>query len=358
MKKVLILSKNLQPGGAERQLVYLAKLLSSRFSVFFMVYERKGVFIEELESWGIPIITQEQRSVWGSSRDLRRVIRNSNYDVVVTFLPECNLISELATIPFKRWRVITGARSANPQFITNPRLRIYYYAHLLADIVISNSETNKNDILKVNKLLRENKIQVVYNVFNPAKCVGSYLPFRNNRINIVVAANFRTVKNLDGLLKALVLLDVEQRGQIHIDWYGLEVDGSYSSGNAFIHTNNLENTISLHPSTDKIYEVLNESDVVGLFSHYEGLPNSLCEALVQGKMVICTPVSDMPLLLNKTDNIVVASDSAEDIKRGFVELLETSRERILSSGSHNAIRFTPIFDVENIHQQLLRLILD
>lgn len=355
-KKVLILSKNLQAGGAERQLVYTAVMLNRICDVSFVVYERKGVFLEELEDCGIPVITFIMNSIWRSSRELRRYIKLNNIDTVLSYLPECNLISELSALPYKSWRIIAGARSANPAFVSNPHLRVYYYAHLLADLVISNSETNKRDILKVNKLLSERKVQVVYNIFRPITCLSTYEPFMNNRINIVVAANYRNVKNLDGVLKGLALLDENHKRGLHIDWYGLEIDESMSEGIRFIQDSGLGEVITLHSSTVNVAEVYNKADVVGLFSHYEGLPNSLCEALIYGKMVICTPVSDMPLLLRNTHNIVCRDDSPEAISKGFVQLMMIDRRQIVSTGRENKLFFSSKFSSKSIEQQLLQLI--
>ena len=354
-KKYLIFSKNLQAGGAERQLVYTALLLSKYHDVTFMVYEKKGVFIDELETNGIRIVTAKRSGPWRSSRALRKYIRRNEIDTIISYLPECNLISELASIPFKNWRVITGARSANPAFVSNPRLRLYYYAHSLADIVISNSVTNRNDILKVNKFLRKERVQVIYNIIKPAEVNTDYTPFANNRINIVIAANYREVKNLSGVLKALKLLSDQQRTMLHISWYGLEIDSSLKEGESFIRANRLESVISLYPSTDKLIDIYCNADVVGLFSHFEGLPNSLCEALVIGKMVICTPISDMPILLKDSGNIVTQSDSIEDIYRGFVQLIEADRQTIIMTGDRNRSRFASMFAIESIQQQILSI---
>lgn len=356
-KKVLIYSKNLQAGGAERQLVYIASILSRECNVYFMVNEKEGVFVEDLERKGIPIINFRNKSVWRSSRELRYYIKHNNIDTVISYLPECNLISELSAFPFKSWRIIVGARSANPDFVTNRRLRVFYYAHLLANLVISNSEANKRDVLKVNRLLRKDKVRVIYNILNPSThCSSAYQPFMNNRVNLVVAANYRKVKNLDGVLKGLVLLNEEQRKSIHIDWYGLEVDGSMSEGDCFIRENSLDEVITLHPSIDNVLEVYNKADVVGLFSHYEGLPNSLCEALVHGKMIISTPVSDMPFLLSNTNNIVCEDDSSEAISLGLLKLIMADRALIISTGRKNKIRYSSLFSSKSIEQQLLQLI--
>lgn len=354
-KKILIFCGNLQSGGAERQMVYLAKALASQNEVSFLLFYKKGVFLNEIETLGITIQTTTRKNLWTTSRDLRKIILKNGYDIVVSYLPECNLISELSTFPIKRWNVVVGARNSDPKYVNNCKFRIYYYAHLIADCVISNSESNKRDILRVNKLVSKKKIKVVYNIFTSQSCLSTYIPFKIGKIHIAIAANFRFQKNLEGTLKALTLLKEEDRSKIIIDWYGLKVDDTFNNGIKIIKDYQLDQTIRLHPSTNKVLDIYNASDVVGLFSHYEGLPNSLCEALMIGKMVICTPVSDMPFLLKDTGNIVCYSDSAYDIKDGLEKLIKTHRDTIINIGKQNKEIFSSMFNKDNIEKQLLRL---
>ena len=356
-KKILIFTNSLQPGGAERQLVYLAQALLPKHEVHFLIYDKKGVFVDFLDQLGIVIHTFLRKGFWKSSRDLRTFIHRERFDVVVSYLPECNMISILAGLPSKSWHIITGARSANPKYVTDPKLRWYYRIHLLSDAVISNSVTNKNDILKVNKWMKADKVNVVYNILSPTDCHSQYTPFKDGRIHIVVAANYRSVKNLEGVLRALLAMKLQHLEQIHIDWYGLEIDSTLKDGRKFISDNHLEGVIVLHPLTNHVLDVYNEADVVGLFSHFEGLPNSLCEALALGKMVICTPVSDMPLLLKDTYNIVCQSDSPIDIKTGLESLIEIPKEIIVNTGKCNKEQFSSIFNKTNLEGQLLKVIL-
>lgn len=355
--KILVFSNNLQPGGAERQLVYLVQALLPKHEVHFLVYDKKGVFIDVLDQLGVTIHTFHRKSIWKSSRELRKLIHRESFDIVVSYLPECNMISVLAGLPFRSWRIITGARSANPKYVTDPKLRWYYRIHLLSDAVVSNSDTNKRDILKVNKWMKSDKINVVYNTLSLIDCHSQYIPFKDGKINIAVAANYRSVKNLEGALRALSAMSLQQREQFHIDWYGLEIDSTLTDGRKFISDNHLEGVIALHPSTNHVLDVYNEADVVGLFSHFEGLPNSLCEALLLGKMIICTPVSDMPMLLKDTGNIVCSSDSSFDIQGGLTSLIDMPKEEIINVGNGNKKTFSPLFDKNALVKQLLKVIL-
>ena len=341
--KILILSNNLNPGGAERQLAYLAECLCKSHTVEFLLLEEKGALVPYVKQLNIAINTiKKEASIWKQSRYLRKYIKKGEYTHVISFLPYCNLLNEIAGLPNKNWKVITGARSADPSFVKNFKKRIYYYAHILADVVISNSQKNKDDILKVNKLIQKDKIKILYNIFRLKEINTIYEPFKNEKINVVVAANYRPVKNIMGLLEALKISSEEVRNKLHIDWYGLKIDSTYKDAEEYVKANNLSNTIELHDSTDNVLGVYNQADAVGLFSHFEGLPNAICEALIIGKPVICTPVSDIPLILRNTDNIVCASSSKEDIKVALERLVKCNKETILEIGTKNKIYYTEL----------------
>lgn len=362
MRKILIFNKTLKVGGAERQLFYVAKalMMEKDVQVDFLLCSKTGELIKQVESLGCRIDTISVSGRWSTARKLRQVIQREKYETVLTYLPECNLLSELAAIPSRKWKVVVGARSANPAFLNNWKLRFYYWAHLLADYVISNSHKNANDILSVNHLLSPQRLIVSYNIIEIQDFAGFLnegSKSTNHLINLVVAANYRDVKNVVGVVKALVLLSKSTLKRIHIDWYGDVVDDSYQEAMSLININCLSPYITLNSSSKNIIEKYHQADVVGLFSHYEGFPNAICEALSVGKMVICTPVSDLPQLLDSSGNIICASSSAEDIAQGLEMLTTRSFAEIACLSELNKRIFEKYFNKSVIISQMRNIIL-
>lgn len=362
MRKILIFNKTLKVGGAERQLLYVAKSLMKEkgVQVDFLLCTKTGELVKNVELLGCRIDTISVSGRWSTARKLRQVIQREKYETVLTYLPECNLLSELAAIPSRKWKVVVGARSANPAFLKSWRLRIYYWAHLLADCVISNSKKNADDILSVNRLLSPHRIVVSYNIIEDQSVLKygcKSLDNHSNFITIVVAANYREVKNVVGLVKALVMLPKSALERIRIKWYGAVLDDSYQEANSFILRNGLSPYISLCLPTDNVIQKYLEADVIGLFSHYEGFPNAICEALSVGKMVICTPVSDLPQLLNSSGNIICASSSAEDIAQGLEMLTTRSFAEIACLSELNKRIFEKYFNKSVIISQMRNIIL-
>ncbi len=350
MSRILVFNIGLDSGGAEKQLYYLTRFLKNQNHIVdFLVYNRKGHYLDKLLNLSVNVFDFKKQSIWRDSRRLRNIIRKNRYDIVVSFLPRCNLISELASFPWKKWKIVVGARSANPAFVKCFRYRFYYWAHIVADIVISNSSVNKKDILKVNKFLKPSKIHVIYNIVEANVKESIYIPLNKEKVNLIIAANYRDVKNVDGLIKALALLSDDEQRLIKVDWYGLDL-GALTKSKEQIINQGLSSVISLNDSTDIILDKFFQSDIVGLFSHYEGLPNCLCEALIIGKPVVCTPVSDMPYLLKDTNNFICKSDSSYDISLALSNVVQR-RNYLVEIGKENRLFFNNMFSEASISKK-------
>ena len=355
MNSVLIFTLNLNAGGAENQLIKIAKLLvNNGRKVAFLVYKKEGTHLAELNDLGISIQSLPKINYIVDAYRLAKIVKKNSVDCVLSFLPPCNLVNELSKLLYTKHKVVVGARSSKPSFRKAFRYKIFYWAHSLADCVISNTEMNKKDIITVNKRMTSGKIRVIYNLTDSTLPHSQYIPFASNRINIVVAANYRKVKNVDGLISAISLLTDKEKEKVKVDWYGLDCGEKGGAIDCLIKVD-LKDVVFLHDSTTTIIDEMNKADVIALFSHYEGLPNSLCEALVIGKMIICTPVSDMPYLLKDSGNIVCASDRAEDIKQGLTSLIEKEKDSILEVGRRNREKYSSLFVNENIEEQLLSI---
>lgn len=356
--KILIVNKSLQVGGAEQQLVKIATYLHGcGHKVSFLLYEKKGDLVSTIEEQNISIYILPSKGLWGLSRYVRDFIKKGHYDSVVSFLPECNLLCVLASLPIKKWRLVTGARSANPNFLKNRKLHLYYYSHIFSDKVISNSETNKKDILHIVPWIK-NKIEVVYNIIEPLVPISEdcFISQTSDKISLGIIANYREVKNLKGFLLALSSMPDKFLQRLTVHWYGAEIDDSKRNGIQFIKDKGLEGLVNLHGPITNLSKVYQSMDVIGLFSHYEGLPNSICEALMFGKPVICTPVSDLPYILRGSNNIICDSSDSYDIMRALENLLSIDKSKLLEYGKENKNKYSHFFDETTIKEQVKNII--
>lgn len=357
--KILCVIDSLGSGGAQRQLVELAIGFKERgHDVSFLVYHDENFFRKPLDEVGIPVISIIEPKYLIRLIKIRRFIRRGSFDSVLSFLEAPNFICEISGIPWRRWRLIVGERSANPQILRSIKLISFRWFHLLADKVISNSHENDLWIKKANPLLGRNKCVVLYNIvdlnkwnhFNTDSTQGG------NVINILVASSHGENKNLEGLVRALALLSDDLRQIIHIMWFGGRGNTDITPRiRGLISSNNLNKTIVFYPATDELEKHYARIDVVGLFSFYEGLPNSICEGMAAGKPIIASNVSDIPLLVENKRLLFNPRDS-ESIVAAIKFLISLNREDLIKEGQKNKRKAVSLFNKGSIINEYLRLL--
>lgn len=185
---------------------------------------------------------------------------------------------------------------------------------------------------------------------------------KSGQLRIVVAASQRYLKNLSGLLKALLLLTNEEKRSLSIDWYGDRLqppflDNSVTEGMDFIERFQLNDIIRLFPATKNIKNIMLEADVIALFSFFEGLPNCICEGMALGKPVIASSVSDIPLIIEDGINGKLCNpDDPESIAAVLRWFSEQDNEKLAQMGRSNRKKAVELFDKNIIMDKYLELI--
>lgn len=358
--RILCVIDSLCQGGAQRQLVELAIGFKGKgHEVSFLIYHQFPFFNNILESSGILINYIQEPNYFKRLIRIRSFIRRGMYDSVLSFLESPNFICEIAGFPYRKWRLVVGERSANPYIIKSPRLIIFRWFHFFADYVVANSFSNLHIVNSINPLLPKSKCKVIYNSvdFEKWKPKLNYLPRRNGKLRLIVASAHRYLKNLDGLLEALRMFNADELSKLSIEWYGVSKDLSMIDAMQKITKYNLQHVILLLPATSQIIEVTQDADIVGLFSFYEGFPNSVCEGMACGKPIVCSTVSDIPLILSNNTNLLFDPKDHLSICNALKYALNLSNEELLKIGEENYKCARLNFEKENIVHQYLNLLL-
>jgi len=362
--KILCVIDNLGSGGAQRQIVELALGFNENGNhVEFLTYYPNPFFINTLQQAGILITCIEEPNYIKRLFKMRHFIRKGNYNAVLSFLEGANFICEFAGLPFRKWSLVVGERSANPDIMRSLRLKFYRWFHVFADFVVANSYTNMKMVQKINPFLSKTKCKVIYNIVDTKKWNRGDNAFKkkNGTLNIVVAARHQYLKNLKGLAEALAMLPLEVRSKIKVDWYGhrLEepyVDGSIVEGRKKIEELELNETLVLYDTTDSLNKKIQEADAVGLFSYYEGFPNVVCEGMACAKPIICTEVSDVPYFLEHEKELLCVAEKPDSIQKAISNLYNLTDEEKLEIGLENEKIANEKFNKELIVSHYLELL--
>ena len=352
--KILCVIDSLGSGGAQRQMVELAKGFSEKgHNVSFLIYHDINFYKNELDEFNIPVKLSIKKKYLFRLISIRKIIRKSNPDVLLSFLDVPNFIAEISSFPFKKWTLIVGERSTNPNIRTNYLLKFYKLFHFFADHIVSNSFANVQLLKPIIPFVSDKKFKVIYNLIDDSK----WFPDNNYRkksakFKIVIASSHQYLKNLKGLIEALNIMTEVERNSLQIVWYG-DVRNDKESKILLKKYSISDEILSFKKATNNINDVYKSSDAVALFSFYEGLPNTVCEAMMMKLPVVASNVSDVPKLLDKEFRF--DPNSSLEIKNTLLNLVSKSESCLSEIGRSNRNKALKLFDKKTIINQYLTL---
>lgn len=362
--RILCVIDSLGSGGAQRQLVGLAIGFKEKgHEVSFLVYYNNNFFYNTLARENIQVTSVIEPNYLKRLLKMRRHIRRGNFDAVLSFLEASNFICEVAGLPSRKWKLVVGERSANPNILKSCKLRIYRWFHLLADYVVANSHNNLALVKNINPLLSEKKCRIISNMvdLNKWKPSGIYIPKKNGKCRLIVLASHSYTKNLNGLVEAVSLLNKDEKGKLIIEWYGDKIDEPYIDNSLVearmkIMNYGIEPVFKFFPATIDVAEVITHADGVGLFSYYEGFPNTVCEGMACKKPVICSKVSDIPRFLSYDQNLLFDATEPVSIASSIKYFLKLNPDELEAIGEKNRELAVIHFDKEIIIEEYLNLL--
>ena len=372
--KILIVTKTLGPGGAERQLLNLANKLvaKGRFKVtvvcfncnnypdnFYLKKFRSDIKIINLEllhlasDSKIPTIF---RYIWSSTNKLNykkllSIINDIEPDVVHGWLDEPALIASLAGLDAKVPKIIISARNMNPSnFLAN---RVFYrgtymaLTHFSNIVFLNNSIAGSEDYEKWLGL-EKNTFKTIYNGYD----ISSFNKFKKqikSNVNLKVK-HIGTVCRLDVEKDIELWLNVLKKLIYKPDLnFTIIGDGpKLIKIKNFVMSNNLKNRVEILSPSDDVYSKIVNFDIFLLTSKFEGLPNVLIEAQLLGVPVVTTNVGGCSeTFRNYSSGVLVEKRDANTICGEILGLLG-DKHRYNSFVKNSKIHSRQLFDIDKI----------
>lgn len=364
--KILFLIRDLNIGGAQRQLTYLAQYLHQKgHEVHVAAFYAHGPFYEVLETAGVRVHSLNKRHRWdvvGFWSSFQKVLQKVNPDILHGYMPESNLIVAMTKLfgP-KRVKRVFGVRASSldhskPDWLEKLVIWIEGKMAGFADLIIANSKAGAGHSL--DKGFPKDRLKVVQNGTdiatylpnpkrganlkktwggNQAKLIGMVARidhFKGHTIFLRSASHLlKSNKNLrfiivgDGKSDLLQHLKQEAKTlgvQDYVVWAGRQSD------------------------TAAVYNAL---DVVCLPSlSTEGVPNVLIEALAVGVPVVASDVGDIKDIV-KNYGWIVPPGNVEAFSLGILEALKSP---LSSERRHLYIKRS--YSIEQLGQKTERLL--
>ena len=334
MKRILLFIDMLNSGGAQRQLVELAKLLKEKgYYVKVIVYYDFPFYKSTLDKSNI-----ENEVVRGADSSYKRlfkigeVIKTYKPDVVISYLDTPNIISCIlkATCIIK-CPLIVSERNTTQTLSHREKLKFFLYKW--ATKIVPNRNSQHEFIANNYPKFLSKTITITNfvdtNYFTPDKHkIGDIK-------NIICVGRIWEQKNVKRFINVIERLK-RNRNDFHIRWYGKNMGVYGDECQTALKDKGLCDVFEFCQPDNNIRDRYQESDLFCLPSIYEGFPNVLCEAMCCGLPVLCSAVCDNPSIVEDSINgFLFDPFDEDDIYNIISKILDLDNSQIESMGNNS-----------------------
>ena len=359
LRRITFVTANLGSGGAERVISLLANEFCKKGHDVEIIFFRDRLIFYELDSRiKIVVIGEECHSnaMWRKMLWLRKYVKESKPDVVIPFR-----VSVYTTVLFSLLGVSIPVISSER---IDPHIPDPFWNMLRKSLLpfTTHLVVQTNYIKSYYPRFIQKKTSVIYNpvreeVFslprtssltpNPSpKCEGSIKS--EERLNrIISVARLDPQKNQKMMIRAFAKI-----ADYFPDWQ-LVIFGEgplRSSLELIVKSLQLEGRVLLPGSTEHVIDELRKSKIFCFSSDYEGLSNSMIEALCVGLPIVTTNVSGTEDIIVDGENGFVVPINDEDAMVHSLRVLMADEQLVMEMGERNRQK-AHIFSIDGIYTQ-------
>jgi glycosyltransferase involved in cell wall biosynthesis len=358
--KVVFLIRVLNVGGAERQLVELAKALDKEsFEVVVLCFYDDGALTHELLAAGIPVISLRKRGRWEVFRFAIRLaaeLRRLSPDILHGYLTGPNLMATLMKPVVARTRVVWGIRASRVE--TNDPLerllaRIESRFSAWANLVIINSVAGLA-YCRAAGFAADRCIVIPNGIdttrFSPE--AGGKIKYRSkwgiapDALVIGLVGRIDPMKDHPSFLRAAAIL-AQTRSDARFVCIGGGPDNYVSELRGLARELGLEDKVVWTGIIDDMPSAYRALDICCSSSAFgEGTPNCVAEAMACGVPCVVTDVGDSRAVVGATGAVVPGRNPAA-LARGLQAMAQRIAEHP-ESGAAARARIVANFSLANL----------
>lgn len=376
-RRVVLVIDELNSGGAQRDLARLAAgLAAAGYETSVLAYWPGDFFASDLAQAGVPVTRVRSRNrlhlIWA----MRRAIRRSRPDVVISFLRGSNALAELAALPRRDFALIALELNLDTQR-SGLRRAVRYALHRVADAVVANSHAQRERIDDIAPFLSDRTSVIVNGVdlqaFAPP---ASPPPARRGQLRLLALARVQPQKNPFALLEALSLLREKAPAlDASVDWHGDRAAADDGGASKWARARRrrraeyaerldrevarlgLQDRFRLRPTERDVVSLYHAADALVLPSVYEGTPNVVCEAMARGLPVLASAVGDNPrLVADGRNGFLFDPHSPSDIADAILRFAALPAERRAAMGAESRRRAEESLSADEFNARYIELI--
>ena len=365
--KILFLTRQLNIGGAERQLVVLANELASRgHEIVIASYYPGGALSEKLDKGRVRLISLGKRSRWDLFSlyvKVLRLMRLERPTVLHGWMHTQNVLATLVRVFHPKVKLFWCVRNSDLEMVQDvvERFEVWLQSRLsgFADCVVVNSMAGlehsvSGGIAREKMLFIPNGIDTT--VFYPDEAEGKRVRAdwgmgESTKI-IGNVARFDPIKNHPMFLKAAARIAAE-RSDVHFVCIGHGRAPYLKQLQELTRTLGMETRVHWIEARADVRAVYNALDIFCSASSSEGFPNVIGEAMACGRHCVVTDVGDSKMLVGGT-GITVPSDDVDALTAGLRQKLNVDGGLNLQARQRILENFTVAHLGDKTEQALLR----
>lgn len=322
--KIMLYTNKMVSGGAERVIANLANYLSQENEVILMTYIKGKSFYEldkkiKFYSCLNKEITKKRFDNIIALKNIYSIVKSESPDIILSFLETPNLhmllLKKILKVP-----LIISVRN-DPSQIFNTRLKklTLKYLYKRADGLVLQTKEAKEYF---NETIQKKSV-IIPNPVNPKFLKEPYCGQREKKI--VSVGRLVNQKQQDVLIDAFEIVNKEYND------YKLVIYGEGELRNKLqekINDIGLNEKISLPGNVANIENEIYKYSMFVLSSKYEGMPNSLMEAMALGIPSISTdcPCGGPKFLIDNNKNgILVKVNDKKEMAKAMKKIIQDSK---------------------------------
>ena len=341
-QNIALIVPALQGGGAEKQCVMLAKVLSEQNEVHLVVLDGSIIEKKYFEILGLSKVNiiRFEKSVLDLYR-LYKVFKHYNVEISFSYLASANFMNALSGKVAKVPYLIGGIRNSELSRTKILSERIFH--NYFFDFSISNSHSAVHGLSK--KHFKLSKFHVIHNAFLLTN--DKIIRKNTSTLKILSVARFVPQKDFLTALDAIVLLLKKlTTSPYSIKYYLVGYGEMEQELRSYIIKRNLQNNVEVIIKPDDIDYYYKNSDIFFVSSLFEGMSNSVMEAMSFSMPIVSTRAGDMEYLVkNEINGFLCKMKAPEEMAESMAKLV-LNHELRLKMGMESYNILAQNFNVE------------
>ncbi len=353
MLRIAIICKSLLKGGAEKQALILAKsLLEKNIDVCLINLCQSKIdpeylrFIKDNSIRYYPL----SGGYFIKLCKVQKILREEKTSFLLSYLTFANFITGISKILNKRIKTVGGIRN---ELLPKRKFMIEKIIHnYLNDYTVFNNYSARDKFIK--KGFLPGKIIVIQNAIEIDGPLSEKIVTENKLIRIVTVGRFVKQKDYETALYTFMsLLDKCKKKDFvyNIVGYGPLEQEIRSLAESL----KIDHKIRILINPSDIGTVLRESDIFLSTSLFEGVSNSIMEAMIAGLPVVATDVGDNSYLVKNNYNGYLVPCKKFDVIAEKLALLSENAERRFEFGKNSQMIIENNFSKEKFIDKYLRI---